>query len=497
MLVLGECFTMNNQEENEVSINLKDMFAYMLHNWKILLIISLVLMAVVGGFMSYRDYAAIQSKYKEETYISMTENLTDNQIESIEQFYNRYLNYQARMKDNQFYIDNSALMKLDTNNVSILTREYIIKTNYQGIMSSFSAAALDLDDFEKMVKVMDDNIDARYVNELVSLGGSTVQDATDIDTDKVGDVINGFFANSYTGLLTLRITYNDRETCERMAEIADEAIWEHFELLKASGIDADMTVLTTSYTEKVDESTAEYQRSTIERNSNQIQAYYNFVEDAEKILDEDEYKVFSYLIQKDQEVTDHVHWKKWIVIGFGAGLVLALAILVVNYFLIPGIKTMDDALLLTKEKEMGVVIQKAKSKVFLGKLFHNWAKKVEFHGVRQVPDNEMIPLVCDRIIRICEGKSAKSIFIISDVESGYSKDVVDKCIGLLSENGLSAKAGNPIASIEALKGVRESAAAVIALTNKESLPNSIKGNIAVCEENSVPIIGNFIIHPQR
>ncbi len=488
---------MNYQEENEVSINLADMFAYILHHWKLILIMSIALMMIVGGLMSYRDYVGIQSKYKDETYDSMTKDLTDTQIETIEQFYNRYLNYQARMKDNQFYIDNSALMKLDTNNVSILTREYIIKTNYQGIMSSFSVAALDIDDFEKMVKVMDSEIDARYVNELISLDGSTVQDATDIDTDKVGDVINGFFANSYTGILTLKITYNDRETCEKMAEIADEAIWEHFELLKASGIDAEMTVLATSYTEKVDESTAEYQRSTIEKNSNQIQAYYNFVEDSKSILDEDEYKVFSYLIQKDQEVTDKVHWKKWVVIGFGIGIILALAILIVNYLLIPEIKTMDDAFLLTKEKEMGVVIQKAKSRFFLGKLFHIWAKMVEFHGVRQIPDSDMIPLICDRIIRICEGKNAKSIFIISDVDGGYSKEVVDKCIGFLSENGLCAKAGNPVASIGALKEIRESAVAVIALTNKESLPDSIKGNIAVCEENNVPIIGNYIIHPQR
>ncbi len=486
-----------NQEENEVSINLADMFAHLLHNWKFILIMMAVFMVLVGGVMSFRDYIGMENKYTDETYQSMIRELTDVQISNINQFYNRYKNYKERISDNEFYMDNSLMMKIDPYHVSVYTVEYLVKTGYQGIMGTFESAALDLDDYQEMAKIMGDDIDARYVNELVGLWGSIQQDSYDIDTDKVGDVINGNITNTYTGILTFRVTINDRPTCEKIAEVADRAIMEHLEKLKAAGIKAEISPLTTAYTEKVDTSIAEYQRGQIDSGSGLVTSYFKFVEDAEDSLGEDEAEVFKYLVEKEEETTDKIHWKRWIVVGAAVGIVIAVAILVVGYLLIPGVKTNEDAFLLTKDKEMGIVIQKATSKVFLGKLFHNWAKNVEFHGIRQLPDTESIPLVCDRILRLCESKKAKNVFLVSDSDDKYSKDVLDNCLKILNEKGLLAKSGNPGASLESLENLRASAAAVLVLTKKSSLPDSVKGNIAVCEENEIPIVGNFIIHPQR
>lgn len=486
-----------NQEENEVSINLADMFAYILHHWKLILILMLVFMAGIGGFMSYRDYKGLKGKYEESTYSAMIKNLTDEQKETVDQFYNRYLAYKERVTDSQYYIDNSLKMKLDANNISVYNKEYIIKSGYSGIIESFRGAALDLDDYSEMAKVIGADIDPRYVNELITLSGSSQQDAVDIDTDKVGDVVNGSIENSYTGLLTLSVTANDRDTCEKIAAIADAAIQDHYKKLTDSGLEIEMKELATSYTEKVDSELADFQRSKIEEGSELVTEYYSFEASAKNSLDEDEQALFKYMIDKAQNVQEHVSWKKWVVIGLAVGLVLALVILVLKYLLIPGIKTADDAFILTKEKEIGVVIQNAKSKVFLGKFFHNWAKSVEFHGVNQIPDSESIPLLCDRIERICSGREATSVFLVCDAKGGYSEEVTDKCLKLLEASGLKAKAGNPSASVEALKSLRESAVAVLALTNKESLPDTIRANKAVCEENNIPIIGNFIIHPQR
>ena len=363
-------------------------------------------------------------------------------------------------------------------------------------MSSFSTAALDIDDYSEMAKVIGNDIDPRFVYELISLNGNTQQEAYDIDTDKVGDVVNGSIEYSYTGILTLRVTANSKEVCDKLAVIADKAITEHLEKLKVAGIKAEMSELTDSYTEKVDADLADYQRSKIEEGSTLITDYHKFEDSAKSSMDEDEQALFKYMLDKTQNVKQSFSWKKWVIIGFGVGLVLALVILIIGYLLIPGIKTPEDALLYTKEKEIGIVIQTPKSRFFLGKLFHNWAKNVEFHGALQLKDDDMIPLVCDRIVKICESKEAKSVFLIADVDGGYTEEVVEKCVKILSESGLTAKAGNPIASVEALKELRESATAILALTNKGSLPDSIRGNKAVCEENKVPIVGNFIIHPQ-
>ena len=63
--------------------------------------------------------------------------------------------------------------------------------------------------------------------------------------------------------------------------------------------------------------------------------------------------------------------------------------------------------------------------------------------MNQVPDTESIPLICDRIERICGNKEAKSVFLVYDAKSAYSKEVTEKCVKLLEESGLKAKFGNP------------------------------------------------------
>ena len=485
------------QEENEVSINLADMFAHILHHWKMVILFMIGFAVVVGGIMSYREYRANKSRFDETTYASMVKDLTDAQIENVDQFYNRYIAFKDRVSDSQYYIDNSLMMKLDANNMSIYTKEYLIKTPYSGIMSSFCNASLDMDDYKAIAAVIGDDIDPRFVNELFTLDGYLGQDAYDIDTDKVGDVVNGSIENTYTGILHLTVKANDKDTCEQIKDLVDAAISEHLNNLVEAGIKVEMSELTTVYTEKMDTALAAQQRAKIEEGSNLITDYHKFEDTAKSSMDEDEQKLFQYRIDKVQNVKESVSYKKWIVIGLAVGLVLALVILVIGYLLIPGIKTAEEAMMITKEKEMGIIIQPAKARLFLGKLFHNWAKSVEFHGVNQIPDTESIPLMCDRIERICKDKEAKSVFLVYDAKGGYSQEVTEKCVKLLEESGLKAKYGNPGASMEALKGLRESEAAVLVLTNKESLPDSIRGNKVVCEENSVPIIGNFIIHPQR
>ncbi len=212
-----------NQEEKEVSINIIDVCAYVLHRWKMIVIFGIVCMALIGGFMSYRDYRSIKSKFEENTYSSMMLNLTENQKNNALQYYSRYKTYKERIADNQKYLDDSLLMNLNPNDVSVYTVEYLVKTGYQEIMNSITSAAIDLDDYEKIAAILGDSAKAGYVNEIIELEGSVQQDAYDIDTDKVGDVVNGNISYSYTGLLTLTIKANDRETCEKIAEVAQRA----------------------------------------------------------------------------------------------------------------------------------------------------------------------------------------------------------------------------------------------------------------------------------
>ncbi|MCR4720323.1 MAG: hypothetical protein K5655_01200 [Lachnospiraceae bacterium] len=486
-----------NEQDNEITISLGDMFAYMLHRWKLVLIVGIICTATIGGFLIYQQRKSIQNKYEDATYNEMVKDMTHEQLKTVDMFYTRYTTFQERITENQFYADHSLVMKVDPNNVGVLTKEYLVRSGYAGVISSFTDAALDLDDYEKMAKIIGDNLDARYVNELVSLGGSLSQDSYMIDTDKVGDVVNGSIGNAYTGILTFRATANTRSNCDEIAKIADDAIREHMEALKSAGIEIEVSELTTSYTEKYDTGIAELQRTQAERGSQLVTDYYDFENNAKTSLDDDEFKVFSYLIEKEQEVTEKMHYIRYLAIGAVVGFVVSVIFLAIVYLFASGFKTFDDVIRVTKEKELGVVVQKTKSKIFLGKLFHNWAQKIEFHGINRIPEEEAIAIVCDRIGSICKGKGMNKVFLVSDSQHSYSKNVLDKAIEKLKGIGIEAGFGCPSASLEALQNLRQAQAAVVAITIKNSLPNVVKDELAICAENNIPVVANFVVYPQK
>ena len=488
-----------NQEEKEVTINIADMCAYLLHRWRTVLIWGIVFMVLVGGLMSFKEYRGIKSKYKNETFSVMMDNLTENQQNNVKNYYSRYENYKKRIEENQNYIDNSYLMDINPNNVSEYTVEYLVKTGYPDIMSSFVSSSFDYEDYEKMAAIIGNGTNAGYISEIVILDGKVQQDAYEIDTDKVGDVVNGNISNSYTGILQLQIKAENREICEKLAETADGAIKEHLEKIKKAGINAEISNLTSVYMQKEDLDLSDYQRKKIDEGAEIVNGYYKFISDADKTLDENELSVFKYMIDKDQEVSESVNWKKWIALGFVIGFVLSAAIILANYLFIPGIKTFDEAEVIMDEKEIGVVIQPAKSKLFLGKIFHNLANKLEYREITQLSDIEAISLVCNRIEVVSKGNNSKNVYLIHDIVEGYTKEVIDKCVEILTSKGLYVKSGNPGGVADDFVTLSETTnlVAFFAITNKSSLPNSIKNNVLVCKENGIQIGGDFIISPQR
>ena len=484
------------EEDYEETLSLTDIAAYILHHWRPIFIWGIILMIAVGGFMSYRDYSAIQSKYADETYSEMIKDLTDEQVNNAKQFHKRYLTYRQRIDDNQFYMDNSLKMKIDPNNVSVYTVEYLVDAGSMGVMPSFINSTFQYDDYKKMADTIGNGVDARYVNELVYLSGELQQDAFDIDTDKVGDVINGAVSNSYSGILTLNITANGRETCEKLAEIADKAIMTHFDVLEKSGVKVAIKNVGSSYSEKVDMTLAESQREESDKGAQLVSDFYAFEKEAKDSLDEDEFSVFQYLVQKEQKVTEKVHWKKWCAIGLLGGLFVGFVIYVLRYLAIPGVKTTDEIKRIMTDRELGSVIQPASYNFKLGKIFHVWANWIRFRAINNVSDDEAIAIVCDRIVCNCGNNNAKKLFLVTDSGDDYTRLVVDKCVEELKKSGLDVHFGNPDTSIEALRALRTSDAAVYAVTLTKSLFDSLRGNKSICEESKITELGSFLIYPQ-
>ncbi len=185
------------------------------------------------------------------------------------------------------------------------------------------------------------------------------------------------------------------------------------------------------------------------------------------------------------------------VIGFVVGGLISAFLLALMYVFRPKIKTIDDITSVTREKSIGVVIQNKKSKFILDRFFRNWAKRIEFFGIKKNVEDDAIAFVCDRIGNICEEQGAKKVFLISDSECSYTKSVLSRATSLLAEMGIEAGTGDPANSLESLKELRKSDLAILTVTMMDSMPKVVREEYVVCDENKIPVAANFSVCPQK
>lgn len=484
--------------EEEKEIDLKDMLACLLHRWRTIFVWMVLFAVLIGGVLSYKDYNELKNSKDTEGigYRGLTAEMTEEQINNAEQFYKRYEDYKARVNEAQDYYNESPRMKINAMTVSKYEVEYYVETGYANIISSFQSSALDLDDFEQIAQILGEGNDPRYAGELVSLGGSVTQDSYDIDTDKVGDVIKGNVSQTYKGVLHVTVTSNDRTSGEQVAQVVENAVMDYCTRLNDAGIQVSISPLTTNYTEVIDTELADYQRAKTEEISSRINDFNALDQSAKETLDEKEYALYEYRVDKSLELIDHVHWLKWVVIGAAAGVCLGAMFVVLVYLFSPQIKTLYELKKIYKKQELGIVIQPTKSRVLLGKLFHTWAEKIEHSGITRVAADEETEILASRIAGIMKNGEQKELFLVSDIRDGYTKEILEKCVELLKDRGIKASYGDPVTSVKELDDLRSKDAAVMVSTIKKSLPSAIRAELTLCEENAIPVIGNFIVYPQ-
>ncbi len=481
-----------NQEHDEITIDLADLLAHILHRWKTIGILTLVLMVLCGVLMSYRDYKSIRNKYQETTVEALKSDMTDAQVTNVEQMYARYLSYVQRLADLQYYIDHSLLMRMDPNNSSKYQVEYLVKTDYEGVIESFRNSSFDLNIYQQMNDVISSDTDPRFVYELINLNGSIKQDTDSYIFTDAGDPPN----DTYTGILTLSIRSIDKDKCEQLAKIADIAILQHAKELQNTGIIVSISNLSTSYTEVVDSALADYQRSTTAAGSDLYAAYQKFESSAASTLDEQEQALFTYLIDKSQNKIERIQWKKWLILGFAAGLFLGLFVVIMQYFVSPGIKTENDISRLIDSPLLGVIREAPTSKAFFGKRIHKLANSIECHGKALLSEDVALSILCDRVMIGTTEKKAKTIYLVKTVEHGYAEDILDRIISYFTEQEITVLLGNPSAHDNDLQKLKTADIALLVICTKSTLADTISTDLAICSELHLPILGHIIIHPQ-
>ncbi|MCR5006971.1 MAG: hypothetical protein K6A76_00125 [Oribacterium sp.] len=485
---------MGINDNDEVVIDLLDMLAYFFQKWKYLLAGLVLGVLLIGCPLAYRQYRQIQNKYADTTLDAIQENMTKGEIETVNQLYNRYKTFRKRIINNQYYMDHSILMKMDPNNVSNYSVKYVFEADQRTAVDYFNSFSLNLDEYNEIARILGNDADPRFAYEVLGIQCTAAADDKIIDADMPDKIIvNGDITYKYRGLVTLSIKASNRDKCEKIAEIVDNAFSKAVTELTDIGVTVKLTQSGVNYTESVDTGLVEQQQSRMAMGSELVASYNAFEKDNKSSLNNQEQKLFEYMIHHDDFVTERPSWKKYVVIGGFAGAFAVAVVLCLMYLFAGDFKTVEDVSRFTGIKLVGCIYRKEKPFKGLDKLFLGIAKSIKLRGHAEQQDEEAAAVTVTRITEYCKQKNIDHIFIARDDSSDYAKTITDQMVNDLKSQISDVEAGDPLKSPEDLKKLHSSDMVVRMITLDKARKLALKELQEMCGEVSIPIFGDVVI----
>ncbi len=485
---------MGTNDNDEVVSDLLDMLAYFFQKWKYLLAGLVLGVLLIGVPLTYRQYRQIESKYADTTLDAIQEGMTKGEIETVNQLYNRYKTFRKRITNNQYYMDHSILMKMDPNNVSNYSVKYVFEADQRTAVDYFNSFSLNLDEYDEIAKILGNDADPRFAYEVLDIRCTAAADDKIIDADMPDKIIvNGDISYKYRGLVKLSIKASNRDQCEKIAEIVDNAFSKAVTELTDIGVTVKLTRSGVNYTESVDTGLVEQQQSRMAMGSELVASYNAFEKDNKSSLNSQEQKLFEYMIHHDDFVTQRPSWKKYVVVGGFAGAFAVAVVLCLVYLFAGDFKTVDDISRFTGIKMIGCIYRKEKPYKGLDKLFLGIAKSIKLRGHAEQKDEEAAAVTVTRISEYCKQKNIDHIFIARDDSSDYARTITDQMVNDLKSQISVVEAGDPLKSSEDLKKLHSSKMVVRIITLDKARKIALKELKEMCGEVSIPVFGDVVI----
>ena len=216
----------------EVQIDIVNLFHYILKKWRIVVIAMLVLGVVADLYYvkeSSSNAAAVESQTIEEESIetqirNVKENLTEDEMQQVDRVYTMYAYNEDSYQENAEYLDSSLLMQLNPEEIPTVLLSYQISRNIseeeiRNIMTMYESTLLDETSCADIVDVIGKKYKNTAVKELVSI------------TDNVNNN-SVILQNVESGVLNIRIYALEEKQCEKIADVIKKRMQAYTEQLQ-------------------------------------------------------------------------------------------------------------------------------------------------------------------------------------------------------------------------------------------------------------------------
>ena len=407
--------------EEEVQIDLMTLLHYILRKWRSIIVMMLVLAVAANLYSVKKSMAEVaagkaQGKSTKKAIEEIKTALTDDEIEQVELAYGMY-SYNAEIyRDNEQYLENSAVMQLSPNEIPTEMLSYQVKKDAAeeelvNIFAMYENALLDEDTCTAVTAVFGEKYANTSVRELIRVEDTLHTSYTDVMMTQ----------NMNSGILNIRIYAMNQEQCGQIAEIIKDRMQVYTQQLQLTFGQFIVNPVAEQYYMSSDNEINDQKSAAI----NAVDSAYAAMKDASAGLTEDQKIYYDLLVKPVEEENANATEQaaitattlpavqyvniKYILIGLLAGMFLAVCYHAVVYIMTGTVKDVDEVKTVTMLPVFGSVLKSEKH--YRYNIVDRWIDSLFNNGKKE--DNELLlERIGHEIAMLAEQKNNKHLLLV-------------------------------------------------------------------------------------
>lgn len=492
--------------EEEVQIDLLTLLHYILRKWRSI-VIAMLIFAVAANLYSVRKSMLEVDAASDERATStaqmldkIKDSLSEDEVEQVEFAYTMY-SYNAEIyRDNEQYLENSAVMQLNPNEISTEMLSYQVKREASeeeltNILAMYESALLDEDTCAAVAAVFGEKYANTSVRELITMD----------DTLRT-QCVSGVVAQSInSGILNIQIYALDQDQCEQISDIIKARVQAYTQQLQQTFGQFVVNPVSEQYFVSSNAEINDQKSNAI----NAASSAYSAMQNASSGLSENQLEYYNLLVKPIEREDNELDGKtteavadvpnvqymnvKFILLGLLAGMFLAVCWHGVIYIMTQTVKDTDEVKVITDLPVFGTVIKSKKNGKY--NVLDRWIDSLFAHGCQGENNELLLVRISHEISMLAEQKNIKHLLLIS---SGNEQEIKENAVILsdeLKELGMNVTCADSLISddTDVLKQLESAEAAVLISQLMKSDRNEIKEAVELCNRCQLEILGNVVV----
>ncbi|MDD5940353.1 MAG: hypothetical protein PUC46_06195 [Lachnospiraceae bacterium] len=473
--------------DDEMTINLKDMFFQLCLNWKkclagflIGLVIGFALMALMGRKTINYDQNIAEAK----------ENLLDAEAADVEREYDQYKSLEKSKNAQVDYMNHSILMQVDASRVPTMTRQYSV-IGPVDLSNVINSSILSSSDFDQIAKIVNDPDSDKYVNELVTINTTSSDSSKNVDlkgstvrTD--ADAENGTISYEYQNTINVAVESLTKDQCSQIMDVVEKAVQNvltHYQL----GKESDPVLVSDSYNELISATVNQMQQDQTDKLTQMTTSISSF--GSNNSFSSDEQAYFDALKAKDHPTKIIVHRMRYIAGGAAAGLFFVLAWVVLRYLTADLMMTAEDVEELAGtsfsenfiSEDTGILVSKNISRFIRRDTdpVHRW-----------LSGEQKAEMFTDELAALLEKDGrAGSVYLVKNGGGEYNEKINEVLKRKFTAAGLQVVEGTPATKAEDMNALLSGENFVLSVGLHRSPRTEVEYNVGTLKRHGKKIIG--------